>query len=296
LRPSAPSSRRRRIAAAAILVALGALVLAPAAFGSAFVPESGGSPNADSIRTLYELILYIALAVFAIVEGALLYSLLRFRARRDRAAAQIHGNTRLELSWTFAAALILVVLAVVTFVKLGSIQNPPNGASGGLALGPGVLTASTSAPTPPNGKKLTICVTGRQYIWRYTYGAGCTSNAFGLPYSYVDMYVPAGTVVVLAIQSTDVNHSWWIPKLGGKFDAIPGYTSYTWFKAPRAGAVYRGQCAQLCGRNHADMVAAVHVLSADAYRGWLTAQKARIQTADQQAEQIHQQLSSQGNL
>ena len=87
---------------------------------------------------------------------------------------------------------------------------------------------------PPNGKKLTICVQGRQFIWRYTYGNGCLSNAFAskLPYSFQEMVVPAQTTVILDIQSTDVIHSWWIPQLGGKVDAVPGYTTYTWFKAP----------------------------------------------------------------
>ena len=81
-------------------------------------------------------------------------------------AAQIHGNTRLEIGWTVAAALILVVLTVVTFVKLPSIINPPNSSANGL-----VLSASLTRPTPPNGKSVTICVQGRQYIWRYMYGA-----------------------------------------------------------------------------------------------------------------------------
>ena len=93
-------------------------------------------------------------------------------------------------------------------------------------------------------------------------------NAFGLPYSYQEMVVPANTTVMLDIQATDVIHSWWIPKLGGKFDAVPGYTNYTWFKAPDAPAtLYTGQCAELCGRNHADMTARVRVVSPRRVRG-----------------------------
>src|SRR5205085_6152917 len=135
-----------------------------------------------------------------------------------------HGNTRLEIGWTVAAALILVALTAVTFIKLPSIINPPNSTARGS-----FLSASVTEPTPPNGKKLTICVTGRQYIWRYTYGNSCSSNSFSakLPYSYQHMYVPAQTTVILDIQSSDVIHSWWIPKLGGKVDAVPGYTTYT---------------------------------------------------------------------
>lgn len=287
LRPESPF--RRRLAAALLLATIGSLIFAGSAFAGFITPESGGSPNADQISSLYKIILYIAIVVFVVVEGALFYSILKFRAKKGRVAAQIHGNTRLEISWTVAAALILVVLATVTFVKLGSIQNPPNSSAA-------VLTASTSEPTPPNGKKLTICVTGRQYIWRYAYGASCQQNGFGVPYSYQEMVVPANTTVVLDIEATDVIHSWWIPKLGGKFDAVPGYKNYTWFKAPRAGVVYKGQCAELCGRNHADMTARVRVVTPTEYDAWITAQKARIAAANKQVQQLGDTLSRYGQL
>ena len=293
MRPA--SSLRRRLVAALLLAAIASLVFASGAFADFLTPESGGSRNADEIDSLYKLILYVAIVVFVVVEGALFYSLFRFRARKGRVAAQIHGNTRLELSWTIGAALILVVLTVVTFAKLGSIEHPPNGA-GGLTLANGVLTASTTEPTPPNGEKVTICVTGRQYIWRYTYGASCQRNAFGLPYSYEEMVVPADTVVVLDIQATDVVHSWWIPKLGGKFDAVPGYRNFTWFSARHAGATYRGQCAELCGRNHPDMIARVRVVTPSAFEAWIAAQKRAIAAANQQVQDLRDQLTRDGVL
>jgi cytochrome c oxidase subunit 2 len=185
------------------------------------------------------------------------------------------------------------VITVVTFVKLPSIINPPNSASGET-----FLSASVTEPTPPNGKKLTICVQGRQFIWRYVYGNGCLNTAFAskLPYSYTEMYVPAQTTVVLDIQSNDVIHSWWVPSLGGKVDAVPGYTTYTWFKAPKAGALYHGRCAQLCGRQHAYMIAQVKVLSPSAYKQWLSTQEQAINNANQQVSQLRQILSSSGNL
>jgi cytochrome c oxidase subunit 2 len=272
---------------------IAALLLPADAFANFFTPKSGGSPNANQIDSLYKIILYIAAVVFVLVEGALFYSVIRFRASRSRVAAQIHGNTPLEVGWTVAAALILVVLTVVTFVKLPSIINPPNsGASGSF------LSASLTAPTPPNGKRLTICVQGRQFIWRYTYGNGCDNNAFAskLPYSYQEMYVPANTTVVLVIQSNDVIHSWWVPSLGGKVDAVPGYTTYTWFKAPHAGALYHGQCAQLCGRQHAFMTALVRVLTPNQYKQWLSTQASAINTANSQVTQLRQILSQTGNL
>jgi cytochrome c oxidase subunit II len=273
------------------LALLASLVLAPAAFAGFITPKSGGSPNANQIASLYKIILYIAAVVVIVVEGALAYSVYKFRAKKNAVAAQIHGNTRLEIGWTVAAALILVVLTVVTFVKLPSIINPPNSSANGF------LTASVTAPNPPNGKKLTICVQGRQYIWRYTYGAQCTNNAFNskLPYSYTQMVVPVGTTVVLVIQSTDVIHSWWVPSLGGKVDAVPGYTTYTWFKALHTGR-FRGQCAQLCGRQHASMVAYVKVIPADQYQNWLDTQSAEISAANAQVTQLRQILTTNGNL
>ncbi len=144
-------------------VLLGSLILAPEALANFITPKAGGSPNADEIDSLYKIILYLAAFVFVVVEGALMYSLYRFRAKRNPVAAQIHGNTRLEIGWTVGAALILVVLTVVTFVKLPSIINPPNSDADGLAL-----SAGLGKPSPPNGKKLTVCVQGRQFIWRYT--------------------------------------------------------------------------------------------------------------------------------
>jgi cytochrome c oxidase subunit 2 len=294
-----PRRRRRFLACAVVALALsGSLIIAPSAFANFIVPKSGGSPNADQISSLYKLVLYIAAVVFVIVEGALAYSVYRFRAKKNAVPAQIRGNTRLEIAWTVAAAAILIVLTVVTFVKLPSIVNPPNSDASGLAL-----SASLNQPTPPDGKKLTICVQGRQYIWRYTYGAGCDNNAFSakLPYSYQEMVVPSNTTVVLVIQSTDVIHSWWVPSLGGKVDAVPGYTTYTWFKAPRASTpsnpvVYHGQCAQLCGRNHAAMSALVKVVTPAQYSEWLTRQSAAITAANAQVTQLREILTASGNI
>jgi cytochrome c oxidase subunit 2 len=283
--------------AVALLVAL---ALAPEAMANFITPKAGGSPNANEISSLYKIVLYIAAVVFVIVEGALVYSVYKFRAKKGAVAAQIHGNTRLEIGWTVGAALILVVLTVVTFIKLPSIVDPPNSDQNGLAL-----TASVTQPTPPNGKKLTICVQGRQYIWRYSYGNGCLNSTFtsklspsstaGLPYSYTTMVVPVHTTVVLDIQSSDVIHSWWVPQLGGKVDAVPGYTTYTWFKPLHTG-IFRGQCAQLCGTNHASMVAFVKVVSPSQYQQWLQRQQQLITAQNSQVQQLRQILTASNNL
>jgi cytochrome c oxidase subunit 2 len=274
------------------LVLVASLVLAPAALANFITPKSGGSPNANEIHSLYNIVLYLAAIVAVIVEGALVYSVFRFRAKKNRVAAQIHGNTRLEIGWTVGAALILVVLTVITFIKLPSIVNPPNSDANGL-----VLSASVNAPTPPNGKKLTVCIQGRQFIWRYTYGNDCLNNAFTgkLPYSYTTMIVPEHTTIVLDIQSTDVIHSWWVPSLGGKVDAVPGYTTYTWFKALHTGK-FRGQCAQLCGNNHAAMIAFVKVVTPDQYKAWAARQQQLITAQSAQVNQLRQQLTQSNQL
>src|SRR3984957_11448703 len=173
LRNSLSSPRvRGRISLLAVVLPA-SLVLAPDALANFITPKTGGSPNADQISSLYKIVLYIAAVVFVVVEGALAYSVYRFRAKKNPVAAQIHGNTRREIGWTIAAALILVVLTVVTFVKLPSIINAPNSDSDGL-----VLSASTTEPNPPSGHKYVICVQGRQNIWRYPYGAASLNSAF----------------------------------------------------------------------------------------------------------------------
>jgi cytochrome c oxidase subunit II len=288
--------RRRRplgLAAAFATASIVALVLAPDALANFITLKAGGSPNANAISSLYKLILYIAAVVFVLVEGALAYSVFKFRSKKNKVAAQIHGNTRLEIGWTVGAALILVVITVITFIKLPSIINPPNSDATGLAQ-----YASVTEPAPPNGKSLTICVQGRQYIWRYVYGNGCLNQTYALklPYSYQEMVVPSNTTVILDIQSTDVIHSWWVPSLGGKVDAVPGYTTYTWFKVPGPNHLYHGQCAQLCGRQHAFMTALVKVVTPAEYQTWLTQQQQAIQAANVQVTQLRQQLTASGNL
>src|SRR6476646_8287296 len=198
-----------------------------------FTPSSGGSPNANQIDDLYKITLYVAAVIFVLVVGALLYALIRFRKRKGAVPAQIRGNTRLEVSWTVAAAAILIALAALTFAKLSSIKNPPNSGPAGDQY------ASTERRLPPNGKALDIQVIGRQYIWQYVYPGASEPDGLGAPFTYEKMVVPTETTVSLDIVSSDVVHSWWIPALGGKFQAVPGYHNYTWFKISKPG-IYRG--------------------------------------------------------
>ncbi|HYI99469.1 MAG TPA: cytochrome c oxidase subunit II [Thermoleophilaceae bacterium] len=282
-----PSNPRRTILVALVAGILLALLAAPVGIADTFTPESGGSPNADQIDSLYKIILYVAIVIFLIVEGTLLWALIKYRARRDGPeAAQIHGNTPLELGWTVGAAVILVVLSVVTFLYLGDIRNPP--ASGPEGLASGLQVASIDQPDPPKGesKPLEIKVNGQQFVWRYEYPNGA--------FNYYELVAPVDTTVVMKVTASDVIHSWWIPKMFGKVDAVPGYTNETWFKAPRTGT-YIGQCAELCGSGHADMRARVRVVEPEQYTAFIERQKRDIEAAGEalaeqraQREQIEQ--------
>jgi cytochrome c oxidase subunit 2 len=271
---------------------LGHLLHSPLAF---FTPLSGGSPNANQIDSLYKVELVIAIVIFFAVEGALLYALVKFRRRKGAVAAQIRGNTRLEAGWTIGAAIILVALALLTFTKLSSIQNPPNSGPSGDALASsdtGLLYASAEQKLPPSGKSLNISVIGRQYLWQFVYPGATETDGLGAPYSYEQMVVPTNTTITLDIASADVVHSWWIPELGGKFQAVPGYHNYTWFKISKPGT-YRGQCAVLCGRGHARMIASVRAVPPAQFDEWLANQKQQIASANAEAKVARAKLGAQ---
>jgi len=254
------------------------------------LPENGPSKNANDIAELYALILAMATVVFLGVEGCLIWFMLRFKARRGRVAAQIHGNTRLEIGWTVGAAVILIFITVVTFIKLPGIKNPPASDidAAGNKVASTALYASTDQPSPPKGAKLNIVVDGQQYVWRFQYPRQGDKEVF----AYEEMVVPVGMTVTLDITADDVAHSWWIPELGGKMDALPGYTNRTWFKADEPG-VFKGQCAELCGRNHANMYARVRAVPFDEYQRWYDTQAAGIQSARDEGAKQRKQLQQQ---
>jgi cytochrome c oxidase subunit 2 len=223
------------------IVGAGALALAGAALAGngGTLPLAPHSPNADSIRQAYLFVLVFAAIVFVGVEGALVVLILRYR-RGNRAryadGVQIHGSTRLEIIWTVVPVLILTAIAIFVFIKLPGIANAP--------------TASAADST-------TITVEGRQFYWMFRYPNGAISIG--------TMTAPADNVVNEDVHSpaNDVLHSWWVPALGGKIDAIPGRTNHTWFKT--ATGEYPARCSDLCGIQHTLMTAAVNVVPRDQY-------------------------------
>ena len=266
------------VAAAALAVML---VAAVPALADTFSPESGGSPNADKIDTLYKITGIMGLVILIGVEALIIYCVIKFRRRKGGPEpVAVHGNAALEIGWTIGAIVLVAIVSVVTFLFLPDILNPPKSGPNGLNVAAGVPTAAVGQEPPPGGKSLRIHVNGQQYIWRFDYVTEKPLTENRPVYAYTDMYVPINTTVTLKIYSSDVIHSWWIPKLGGKADATPGHTNETWFKIPKPG-VYKGQCAELCGDNHADMRARVIALPVDQYQAWVEQHRKDILAAQQ---------------
>jgi cytochrome c oxidase subunit II len=222
------------------------LVLAGGALAEAgFTPPDAGSPNAEAINDAYNWVAIFTGAIFLLVQGALLLFIVRYRRRRRSRSddgAQVHGNTNLELAWTVAPVLILLAIGGFVFYKLPAIQNVPS---------------ATAA-----GGRVDVTVEGYRYYWNFEYPNGVIA---------VDnLRAPVGQNVRLEIGAPpfEVIHSWWIPALGGKFDAIPGVTLESWFRAESPG-VYRGQCAEFCGIQHAAMTAQVEALPREEFERWL---------------------------
>jgi len=236
----------RHIAAiASASVALLADASAALAGNGGFAPVPPESPNAEGISQSWWFVTAFVLAIFLLVEVLLVVFVVRYRRRnrpRDADGAQIHGANRLEIAWTIAPVVILFAIAAFVFAKLPGIQDVP-AATGGE-------------------ENLVVEVTGTQFTWYFEYPNGVVA---------VDrLRAPEGRTVELKVSAPDwdVVHSWWIPALGGKIDAIPGKVNTTWFSAQRVG-VFPGQCAELCGLYHAKMLASVEVLPAEEFDTWL---------------------------
>ncbi len=241
------SSVRAKSFTAGVLMLLALAVAVPAglADNGGFTPIAPESPNAEGIRDSFLFVSILVVGIFVLVEGLLLAFILRYRRRRRARfedGAPIHGATKVELAWTAFPVVILFLVAAFVFIELPGIKDVPAAGAG--------------------EEQLEIQVTGRQFYWQYEYPNGVTA---------IDtLRAPAGIPVRLEVTApdSDVIHSWWIPALGGKIDAIPGTTTDTWFEVEQPG-VYVGQCAELCGVEHAKMLASVEVLPQDEFDAWL---------------------------
>jgi cytochrome c oxidase subunit 2 len=244
-----PPVRRKLLLACLSLVALALVVAGAAAAGNGGVAPPAETPQAHRIQDIYWVLIAITGVIFVLVEGALILFVVRFRnAGRPREAEgpQIRGHTRLELLWTAIPVLILAGIIAFVFYKLPGIKDIP---------------AATK-----NGSKITVNVEGRQFYWRYRYPNGAVSIN--------ELRLPLDTPVELRITApeTDVNHSWWVPSLAGKMDAIPGKVNHLSFVTPSDPGVFVGQCAEFCGIQHAMMLTRVRVVAPNEYRSYLTDQ------------------------
>ena len=226
-----------------------ALVLAGAALaGNGGIAPPGKTPNAERIRDLWWLVLGITGVIFVIVEGTLVVFIVKYRNRgrpREEEGPQIRGHTRLELIWTAIPVLILAVIIGVTFYKLPGIKDVP------------VANAA--------GREMTVQVEGRQFYWLYTYPNGAVSVN--------ELRLPTGRPVDLEITApvNDVIHSWWVPALAGKMDAIPGKVNHLKFESPAQPGLYKGQCAEFCGVQHALMLAQAQIVEPAEFNSWVAA-------------------------
>ena len=252
--PAAVRSKHASLVVVGALVALLVPTATALAGNGGFAPVAPESPNADGIHQSFLFISAFVFAIFLLVECLLIAFVIRYRRRnrpRNADGAQIHGANRLELAWTVGPVLILFAIVAFVFAKLPVIEDVPAASAG--------------------SQNLVVDVVGTQFSWQFRYPNGVIT---------VDrLRAPQGRTVELHVTSPDwdVIHSWWIPALGGKIDAIPGRINKTWFEAKRTG-VFQGQCAELCGLYHAKMLASVEVMPAAEFDAWL-AQRREQQTA-----------------
>jgi cytochrome c oxidase subunit 2 len=247
------------------------------------------SPPAESIRSLSVLVFAITGFIFIVVEGILFYTIFRFRRRaaagtppqptlppqeggegvaREAEPPQVYGSKPIEIAWTMAPALIVFVLVLVSARTLWEVNVPP--------------------PSPrPGDNTLFVTVVGRQWWWEYTYDHynGKPIRAVGADGRETDqpvitaneLHVPAGgdgvpRPVFLTLKSADVCHSFWVPRLAGKTDLIPGRVNAMWFQTDQPG-LYVGQCAEYCGTQHANMLLRVVVKPPGDFETWLEGQR-----------------------
>lgn len=232
-----------------------ALVLAviPLQIVSAHGPSDGGANRSD-IDGLFTIIFFLALPIFLLVEGLILFAIIRYRRRRaSESPAQVEGNRPLELAWTIVSFMIVGVLFVLTYRFMTTEYD---------------AEADNEEGTPD----LTVHVTGYMFNWDYEYFLG-EGEETGVQ-TTTKLTVPADRLILLEITSRDVQHSFWVPDLAGKVDAIPGYTNSMWLKVDDPG-LYTGNCAEFCGTAHYDMVIELEALVPAEFDTWLADQQAK---------------------
>jgi len=237
LRFRTPAHRRLRRAAPLVCVLALAALAAGCSGDVSQYPQSALDPKGDFARLtdgLFTTVVWWAVLVFVLVEGALLYAIFRFRGKpSDAEPAQVHGNTTLEIVWTMIPAIVLAMIAVPTVKAIFKTNEIP-----------------TDNP-------LTIEVVGHQWWWEFRYPEYGITTANQL-------HVPVGRTVSLRMGTVDVLHSFWVPQYAGKRDVFPNRETRLWFKAEEGG-FYPGQCAEFCGIQHGKMAFWIAAQPADSF-------------------------------
>lgn len=247
-------------------------ISALALYSSMAVGSKYNFPEPQSViaRDIYDqhiLLMWICLAIFIGVFGVMFYSILKHRKSLGYKAANFHHSTAVEFIWTIIPCIILIVMAYPATKTVIAMKD-------------------TSSPD------MTIKATGYQWMWGYDYlqgeGEGISFySKLSTPLAQVEnkapkgenyllevdnrVVVPVGKKVRIILTANDVIHAWWVPALGIKQDAVPGFIRDTWFTADKPG-IYRGQCAELCGKDHGFMPIVVEVMEAGEYSKWAAAQ------------------------
>jgi cytochrome c oxidase subunit 2 len=215
------------------------------------------SPNGRDIYNTYVGISVVAIVVFIGVEAALLWVVLRYRRKTQPAGyvpPQVHGHTGLEIAWTIAPLAIVLAIAAYSFAELQRDFQPIS------------------------NEQMLVVVSAHQFGWTYDYGNGVVVHQEGTLTSEVPPFVvPTHTLVKLQMRGTDVIHSWWVPAISGKTDAVPGYDNFTWLKIDQPGK-WKGECAELCGVGHASMQIVVVAMDQPDFDAWMAKQKAATAT------------------
>ena len=263
-------------AAAAALLAFSGLpaFAVPQAYETGFQPAA--SPVMEQIEQFHTELVWIIVAVCLFVLALLVWIVIKYRAGANPVPSKVHHNTLLEVAWTLIPVIILVFIAVPSFR---------------------LLYYEAAIPKPD----VTIKAIGKQWFWSYEYpgsAAGFTYDSVGLSDADaikaakprllgVDnpVYVPVNKVVEVDTVGADVIHSWAMPQMGVKMDAVPGRINKTWFKATQMGVFY-GQCSELCGARHAYMPIELHVVSDADYATWLAASKKKFAAIEPDATRV----------
>lgn len=263
-------TRLSRLLTGALLVAIG--TSAHAAFSDLNMPV-GVTPISREAYELHMLILIISVVIGVIVFGMMFFSMLKHRKSLGHEPAQFHHSTKAEITWTVIPCIILIAMAVPATNALISMEDTSEA-------------------------DMTIKVTAYQWKWKYEYlEDGVTFYSNLAPSSRAAIYedpravdhyllsvdervvLPVGKKVRMLLTADDVIHAWWVPALGMKKDAIPGFINELWIKIDEdKTGVYRGQCAELCGKDHGFMPIVVEAKSEAEYKQWVAAYKAEQQT------------------